>query len=88
MNRERQYPCPQADVASRPGRGWKRAALAVVAVALFLSLTGCNDLLDPLGPLDIPFEQEPTKSTDMGAVDNKPTVPGDSDFDDMDLSPL
>lgn len=57
---------------------WKRAILAVVAVALVLGTTGCalDDLLAPFAG-DIPFEQDETKSSEMGAVDNIPTVPED-----------
>lgn len=56
----------------------KRAALTVIAVALVLGTTGCalDDLLAPFAG-DIPFEQDETKPSEMGAVDNIPTVPED-----------
>ena len=69
---------------------WKRMALTLTMVALVIGLLGCSldDLLTPFSG-DIPFEQEPTKSSDMGAVDNTPTVPNvDRPLDDTDFHPL
>ena len=64
----------------------KWIALAVVGAALVLGLTGCalDDALAPLGIGDIPFDQEETAPTDMGAVDNPMTVP-DEPFEDYEL---
>lgn len=57
---------------------WKRTALMVIVVALVIGFAGCSldDLMTPFTG-DIPFEQEQTKPTDIGAVDNTPTVPND-----------
>lgn len=45
---------------------------------MVLGTTGCalDDLLAPFAG-DIPFEQDETKPSEMGAVDNIPTVPED-----------
>lgn len=69
---------------------WKRIAVATLAAVLVLGLMGCtvDDVLSPFGVGDIPFEEEQTTPPDMGAVDDRPTVPNDEDFDDIDFRPL
>lgn len=64
----------------------KKAALVAASATLALVLMGCtlDDLLTPFGSGDIPFEQEQTTPTDIGAVDNSPTVPDDDSFIDAD----
>lgn len=69
---------------------WKRAALAVITLALLLGSAGCalDDLMTPFAG-DIPFEQETTAPSEIGAVDNTPTVPeDDSSFGDIDFRPF
>ena len=68
-------------------RLWKRTALAAVVTALVVGLAGCSlgDVLAPFGNWEIPFEQEPTAPTDMGAVDNPLTVPDEYTDHDYDL---
>jgi hypothetical protein len=68
---------------------WKRAVLAIVAVAMVIGFAACSldDLLMPIGG-DIPFEQETTTPPEMGAVDNIPTVPEDPGCDDVDFRPF
>ena len=70
-------------------RLWKPIALGVTATLLLMGLTGCalDDILMPVGG-DIPFEQEYTTPPEMGSVDNAPTVPDDSSFDNVDDRPL
>lgn len=67
----------------------KGTALVAIAVALIIGMTGCSldDILLPIGG-DIPFEQEYTTPTEMGSVDNAPTVPDGSSFDNVDDRPL
>lgn len=67
---------------------WKRAALAVIAVALAIGSTGCalDDLLGHFAG-DIPFEQDAPDPSEMGAVDNFFTVPDDDRSAD-DFRPL
>ena len=57
---------------------WKRGVLAAILLALVIGSTGCalDDLLAPFAG-DIPFEQDETMPSEMGAVDNIPTVPED-----------
>jgi hypothetical protein len=70
-------------------RLWKRIALGAAAILLMMGITGCalDDILTPVGG-DIPFEQEQTTPPEMGSVDNAPTVPDDSSFDNVDDRPL
>lgn len=68
---------------------WKRVVLTIIAMALAIGLAGCSvdDLLPPIGG-DIPFEQETTTPSEMGAVDNVPTVPEDPGCDDVEFRPF
>ena len=59
--------------------GQKRMGSAfAILLALVIGSTGCalDDLLAPFAG-DIPFEQDETMPSEMGAVDNIPTVPED-----------
>ena len=64
---------------------WKRLALGVTAGIFAMTLMGCSvdDVFAPFQFSDIPFDQEQTAPTDMGAVDNPLTVPVDR-FSDND----
>ena len=90
MKRNRKNEPPEVSVAGRPGiqKWWIRGTLAAVALVLFLGLTGCADILEPLHAGDIPFEEEVTTPPDIGAVDNVPTVPVDNSFDGTDYLPF
>ena len=67
---------------------WKRITLAVITVALLVGFSGCalEDLLAPFAG-DVPFEQDVTMPSEMGAVDNVPTVPDDDSAMDL-IRPL
>ena len=72
--------------SSERDRLWKRMVLVAMGAALIVGLMGCSldDILTPFGSGEVPFEQEKTAPTDMGAVDNPLTVP-DNRFIDGDL---
>ena len=67
----------------------KRIALTVVASALMIGMAGCSldDVMMPIGG-EIPFEKETTAPSEMGVVDNAPTVPRDGAFGNIDDRPL
>lgn len=69
---------------------WKRWAVAVIACVLTIGLMGCSldDILSPLNFGDIPFEEQQNAPTDMGVVDDRPSIPEDVDFDDLRQDPV
>ena len=66
-------------------RLWKRVSVVLVACVLAIGLLGCSieDLFSSFNLSDLPFDNEETRSRDMGVVDDRPVIPDDSNFDDL-----
>lgn len=91
MNRNSRYGFSKKTGIDRPQRiHWKRVLLVGMVVILLIGLMGCSmdDLLTPFTG-DIPFEPESTAPSEMGSVDDTPTVPEfDGPLGDVDFAPL
>ena len=68
---------------------WKRVVLAALVLIMVIGSAGCalEDLTSGFGG-DVPFDQEQTKSSEIGALEDTPTVPDDAVFGDFDSRPL